>query len=479
MSRRAAKLTVLAVLAVVVTVTGLRALGASSGVLGRLSRNAPAARALAERMAGEFVGMAEAQQILDFKTVPAESSAKFERMRIVRHARATAIRESISAAERRAETLEKLDKLDSSDEPDQPDQPDVPKAVHGRSGSVMRIGSDIVVPADEVVDGDVSSVNGNITVEGHVRGDVVAMRGDVNLKSSARVDGDVVCIGGTLSEDPGAEVSGQRVTAPGSSGWRDFARHEHNARHGDGLAGSLVWLLLMMLFGWILTRFAPGRTSTAVATLRNQTGMAIGIGAMVWALLIPSVIALALVVAILCITIIGIPLALAALVGYFVFIVLLEVWGFVVGCIVLGGVLSHRTSSVETPPPSLVRSAMIGVLALSGACVVGDLLHAATDLGPIHALGTLIIVLAWVASFLAATCGSGALLRAEFVAGTLGRLWAGRRKSSTPAPAPPVPPAPAAAESTGTSGMSPPSAFMPPAPPVPPGTEAPPPPSIV
>src|SRR5205085_712399 len=115
-----------------------------------------------------------------------------------------------------------FDRSGSADEPDPPEAPDVPEPPEplvDRSGGVMKIGSDIHVGTDEVIHGDLSAVSGDITIEGHVEGDVVAMRGDVNLKSTARVDGVVVCLGGTLTEEPGAQVSGQKVTAGHAGRW--------------------------------------------------------------------------------------------------------------------------------------------------------------------------------------------------------------------------------------------------------------------
>ena len=101
--------------------------------------------------------------------------------------------------------------------------------------------------------GDVVALGGDVTVAGHVEGDVASMGGDVYLKSSARVDGDVVCMGGKLNEEPGASVGGQRVSglggrrarlhhrvgellenAPGRASPAEVAHHFFVARHVAG-----------------------------------------------------------------------------------------------------------------------------------------------------------------------------------------------------------------------------------------------------
>src|SRR5262249_45266603 len=56
----------------------------------------------------------------------------------------------------------------------------------GKSGNIMRVGSDIHIETDQVVIGDVMAVGGDITVDGHVEGDVVAMGGDVYMHSGGK-----------------------------------------------------------------------------------------------------------------------------------------------------------------------------------------------------------------------------------------------------------------------------------------------------
>jgi hypothetical protein len=321
-----------------------------------------------------------------------------------------------------------------------------------------------------VVDGDVVAVGGDVTVYGRIEGDVAAMGGDVHLMSSAYVDGDVVCMGGRLMEEDGAHVGGQRVSGLGRgrttihSDWKEERRR--NSRAGS----SLVSLLLIAGAAWAFASLGPGRTREVMSTLKTEPLMSVGIGGLFIALLIPSIIALALVVALLCITIIGIPVALAALLGYCLFLVLVWVWGYVAAAAWIGeAILSRRTSNVAataTPPvpPTLVQSALLGVGVVSGGAFLGAIIHDAG--GMLSGVGLLIRVLAAIAGILLAVAGSGAWLRTEFKAGTIARWWRGNqwgRSRSAPAPSapeapmpPPPPPAPAA------PAPRPPTAFMPP-----------------
>jgi len=407
------------------------------------------------------VGSAGAQQALEFKPLPPVSVSRLERRRTKR------IVESAPAApEPSAPT--------PPTPPTPPSPPSRAEAEFGKSGDIMRIGSDVRVELDQVVSGDLLVLGGDITVDGHVTGDVVAMGGDVHLGSSGRVDGDVACIGGELTEEPGAAVGGQRVTAGGMRA-RGHLRPSHRPEpfprlsFAGHIVSSMIWLLIMLGVAWGFTQIAPGRTGAALATLRREPAMSIGTGALVWALIIPSMVALALVVAILCITIIGIPIALAALLGYGLFLGLLWVWGYVIAVAAVGEWALRRRQAASSAPaggvtpelagavgpaaePSLTRKAVLGVLLVSGTGFAGEVLKALFFVPPLHGLGTFIAVVSTIAGGLAATFGAGAWLRTEFVSGTLKRWWGGRK---------PVAAAPAA---TGAPTGVDPAAASPPSP---------------
>ena len=411
----------------------------------------------------------EAQEVLDFKPVPAESLSEFEQ----RRAR-NAARRSASAAPAVPEPPSEPEITDISD-PLPPGEPVTPTPP-GKSGNITRLGSDIEIEADQIVVGDVVALGGDITIAGHVEGDVAAMGGDVFLKSTARIDGDVVCMGGRLSEDDGARVGGQRVS--GLAARRHPLVIDNDKRVDDGdrrskdASGSIVWLLIVLGLAWAFTRLGPGRTTAAVATLRGAPGLSLGVGALIFALIIPSIVALALVVAILCITIIGIPFALAALLAYFLFLALIWSWGFVVAAVVIGELVLGRLASssavppggfvVEKPAPTLTRKALVGALVLGGADVVGEIMQ----LGPLHGLGTFISVLAFITGVVALTFGAGAWMRTEIKAGTLARWWRGNQWGrNTPVPAPAggaVPFTPAPPSDVPPPPPSPPSSFAPP-----------------
>ena len=368
------------------------------------------------------------------------------------------------------------------DTPEAPAAPGAPKALPsdaGRetTGEIVRFGSDITVGSSQAVQGDVMSMGGSVRVEGTVHGSVTSMGGDVTLEPGSRVDGDVVCMGGTLHESPGSSVGGQRVTAPRMPGGRLFMPMLNVVGTGFKVVGRIVSMLLFLGIAFLVLKLAPGRSQSAVDTIRNEPGASFMVGLLIWALIIPSVIALALTMAILCITIIGIPLAVAVAVGYAAFFALAAIWGGVIGHTVLGMRLHGRLKGGEA---DLVTYAFWGIIGVGALRIAGDLMHIVPLFG---FFGGLLRVMCFVIAFALGTLGAGALVRDEYRRRTVQDWWrrsrpvqfrrgADDRNDDIPPPpmdfggavgasVPPAPPAP-------TSPPAPPAAPAPPAPAAPP-----------
>jgi hypothetical protein len=243
-------------------------------------------------------------------------------------------------------------------------------------------------------------------------------------------------------------VSGERVTALGGGRGERIARRLHvRPQHRDldwggawgglRLFGALMRLLiaigLTVLVAWLVQQ----RIAVGAETLRRQPALTLGIGALVHALAIPSIIALALVMALLCITIVGIPLALAALVGYLLFFAVFWIFGLVVGAAAIGGRIAANRG---TPAMPVWQSALLGVLVVGGARFLGRLFEIMGVPG-LDGLGKALVVLTILAAIVLGTMGGGAWLKWEFSEGLFGR-WRGRWEGRNAARVGAVPPAP-------------------------------------
>ncbi len=414
---------------------------------GRLPTSLPG-RPAGELLRGAFAGLAllllplpaRAQShTMHFRPVPAESLSGYEqRDRDAAHAR---------DATRDTSQWSTTPQVPPSPVPPEPPAPGEPRHAHSTSSDIVRFGSDVTIAADQVVQGDVVSFGGAIEVRGHVTGNVSAMGGDLTLDSSARVDGDVVCIGGTLREEPGSSVGGQRVTAPRTPGAKFFIPMLSVVGTGVQMMVHLVGLFIMLGFSWLFVKLAPTRTQSALDLIEREPGPAFIIGLLLWALIIPSVIALALVIAVLCITIIGIPLAAAVAVGYAAFCVIASLWGTIVGYGVLGQRLYPRFKGGQA---TLMQSVLWGAVALHGMRIAGDLLHVVPVFGFV---GGLLKFIHFVALITLATLGAGALVRGEYQRRSLQTWWQRMRppgsprsdappRYDVPPPPPPTPPPP-------------------------------------
>lgn len=375
-----------------------------------------------------------AQEVMQFKPVPAESVSAL--MRRSRRAAATPVPPVPSPVPER---------IEAPGAPGAPEAPALPPLPADDSGNVVRFGSDIVIRQGQTVLGDVVAMGGDVTVDGHVEGEVVAMGGDVFLGPTGRVDGQVVTLGGQLHEKPGSHVGGQRVTARGlPRGWSPgpFFGVLGIVNSGFKALWTIAKMFLVLLVAWGFTQLAPQRTQTAFEAFKNEPIKCLGVGLLAWALIIPSIVALALVVAILCITIIGIPVAIAVLLGYVLALVLLVVWGYVVGAAVLGERLARQFGRTVS---SLTLMAAWGVVALTVVKVVGQLFGGIPMGG---AAGGMLVVVASVITGVLMTVGAGALLSTQLRRDSIRQWWPGARDAMgrrDAAPATPVTPAAPAA----------------------------------
>lgn len=376
------------------------------------------------------------QRTMRFRPVPTESVAVFE-------ARDRAAARADSVAEAVTQGLPAVP--GDPDVPVAPEEPEEPRT-RSTSGDIVRLGSNVTVERDQFVDGDVVSFGGDIEINGHVKGNVSAMGGDLTLSSSARVDGDVVCVGGTLREEHGSRVGGQRVTAPRTPGAKLFFPMLAVVGTGVQMLVHAMGLLFMLAIAWLIVKLAPSRTQHAVDLIHREPGSAFVVGLLIWALLIPSVIALALVIALLCITIIGIPLAAAVALAYCAFFVVAALWGSVVGYGILGHRLYPRFKGSQA---TLIQAVLWGGVALQGLRIASDFFHIVPMFGFV---GGLLTAFHFVGLWVLGTLGAGALVRGEYDRRSLQTWWARMRPGTGGAPPDMPPPGPSAPPPSGPSG---------------------------
>ncbi len=216
--------------------------------------------------------------------------------------------------------------------PEREEAPETPGS--SERGSDREVfGGNLRIEKGEIVN-DVSVFGGNVDVWGTVTGDLVVTGGSARVHEGARVKGDVTTMGGTLSIDDHARVDGDVGTVGGvlrrgknaeihgdvRMDKRNVSKHQAGAsdartqkvsflrRAASNVGDAVTSAAVLFIFGAMLLSLATTRMETLKVEIaaRPMRTFALGIVAFLgWCGLTIA----------LCITIVGIPLALLAIFG--------------------------------------------------------------------------------------------------------------------------------------------------------------------
>jgi uncharacterized RDD family membrane protein YckC/cytoskeletal protein CcmA (bactofilin family) len=166
------------------------------------------------------------------------------------------------------------------------------------------------------VDGNAVTVLGGNTVDGVVRGNAVSVAGSLRLGPHAHVDGNAVAVGGKVVREPGAFVGGSVVEPFPIMDSSDDSEASTWLKHGLRLGRPLalhehlhfIWLLTFLqvaLFVLLAVAF-PNGVAKCGETLTRRPGATLLTG-------ILAILGLPILFVLLCITVVGIPVALIVL----------------------------------------------------------------------------------------------------------------------------------------------------------------------
>lgn len=257
-------------------------------------------------------------------------------------------------------------------------------------GDLLVFGGSAEVEEGATVEGNVVLMGGSVVIDGVVEGNVTITGGSVSMGSSAVVQGDVNVAGGELTRNPGAVVEGDvnlnrfdggPVFGPGRNiipeVWFDFSPLWDSLWF---MLRSFMWAALAIL----VVLFLPANVERTAQTATQQPLIAAGLGLL-------TVVVFPLLMAVLLITLIGIP---AALIGILLLIV---VWGF--GVVSLGTEIGRRLATLLNQDWALPVSAGVGTL-----------LYALV----INGIGALIPCVGWVVPLVAGALGVGSVMLTRF-----------------------------------------------------------------
>lgn len=218
-------------------------------------------------------------------------------------------------------------------------------------GNARAAGGTVTVEPSAIIDGNATLAGGNVDVYGQIGGSLQAFGGRIRI--DGQVAGDVEVVSDDIRLGPGARIDGRLTyrgpnapeVAPGAvvaggidrqqRAWRDLSPESGVGRVATGVMRAL-WFAGVLLIGIVVVAVFPTFSREAAATVRSDPLASIGLG-------LALLIALPLLAAMLFITIIGIPLGFAVLLGYALVLML----GYMIGALAIGDFLLGRARPGE------------------------------------------------------------------------------------------------------------------------------------
>lgn len=267
--------------------------------------------------------------------------------------------------------------------------------------SIIRLGGDLVIEENEIVQeevvvcggdltlygivhGDVVVVGGDAKIEGEIQGDLAILGGNAEIDFPAKIDGDFLCLGGEAKIEEGTILGDTRIM-----NWKGLFSKTPSKRLPSSVMvlSHLALIGFLMLVAGFITLVFPNQTQRVADHLRKNYGKSIVVG-------ITSLLLFPFVFLLLLITIIGIPIAL--------FLPLIIGAGLLMGVtamsLVLGGFIKERFGLRWKSPLLFVLS---GMLLLEGILFIGKM---ASHVFPLFSFwfgltNVFLVLCTWIAGF--------------------------------------------------------------------------------
>ncbi|NPU85645.1 MAG: hypothetical protein HPY65_14310 [Syntrophaceae bacterium] len=192
-------------------------------------------------------------------------------------------------------------------------------AASQESSSIFKVGGDVTIEAGTKAK-RVVSFGGQVTVNGVVETDVVAVGASVVLGKNAVVDGDVVSLGGTIVKGRGAVIRGNITEINASNFWTVVSSAIEDEAEGWSWVWAVISLAIffcILIIAMLVTILVPKPIAVISATIREETLRSSLWGLLALILAVPLAILLAIsVIGIVLIPLEVVIMTLAALAGF-------------------------------------------------------------------------------------------------------------------------------------------------------------------
>lgn len=217
---------------------------------------------------------------------------------------------------------------------------------------VVKIGSDVVIDRTMTVK-HVVAIGGQVTVEGTVEGDIVAIGGSIVLTGEAVIYGNVVSVGGVIFQGRNTDIRGNITEINASNFWNVISTAFENEEEGWSwilAVVSLATFFCLLIIALLVSFLLPKPIIVIVATVEEGT-----LRSLLWGVLgLILVVPLALLLTISVIGIALIPLE-----------VVLVTVGVVMGFISISQLVGKRLYSIfKRREPGIVWETFWGLVIL-------------------------------------------------------------------------------------------------------------------
>ena len=275
------------------------------------------------------------------------------------------------------------------------------KLYNKKGTDIVKFGEDVFVRHDEMIRGDLVVFGGDVEVEGVVGGNVVVIGGDIDVRSGAEIKGDAVVLGGRLDEDAGAIIRGERVSFNSPFPFRiGSVWGTYHSRLFDFFFVPVKFFLSIIL-ACLLILFLGHRVRVSEQHLADNILKSFGVG---FLLVFVGGFTLLVLTVLLCITIIGIPLAFLLIVSSLGVMVL----AWTIAAYGVGQFIRRKTHFSSNNDYFII---LIGMLVLFLPGFVGHGLSMIPLLSP---LGFMFRIIGFFITVFAEFAGLGALFLSRF-----------------------------------------------------------------
>jgi len=262
-----------------------------------------------------------------------------------------------------------------------------------QQGDVVKFGQSIHVGPGEMVQGDAVAIGGSIIIDGEVRGSAVAIGGGVTVTNSGQVQGDAVAVGGHVVKHPGGRIGGENVSL-GFIPIPSFTFYQ-----GAQLVSVLLLFIISLFAGIMSYSLVPKNVNKIRIKLEKNF-----IKSLILGIVGPLLFFVAFIL--LCVTVIGIPVAFLILPVLLFFALVL---GFAGIAYQVGDKLRQNTRLATQTPLATILLGTTALYFLLILWAVIDFLETWIPyLGGLHVL--ILLLLAIAVLYLFSTAGFGAAI---------------------------------------------------------------------